>query len=170
MEFNNCLNSLPSLHFVHTHPCRWFLRLMPDFLYQNVRTEAPENVISVNTLHGSYTIIQDPIIWVSSFLFYFSLHFPIPFSLTLLPTLPSFKEIFFFCIKSCLATTCIQHFVLCPSVSSYNKCYTNISSLALLSHLISWISFEKLPVGRIELTNKPCSPMKMYYQKKILHP
>lgn len=102
MEFNNCLNSLSSLHFVHTHPCRWFLRLMPDFLYQNVRTEAPENVISVNTLHGSYTIIQDPIIWVSSFLFYFSLHFPIPFSLTLLPTLPSFKEIFFFVLKAVL--------------------------------------------------------------------
>lgn len=114
----------------------------------------------------TYTIIWDPIIWVFSFLFYFSLRFPIPSNLTLLPTLPSFKEIFY-CIKSSLATTCIQHFVLCPSVSSYNKCYTNISSLVLLSHLISWVLFEKLPVGRAELTNKPWSPMKMYYQKNF---
>lgn len=114
----------------------------------------------------TYTIIWDPIIWVLSFLFYFPLPFPIPFNLTLLPTLPSFKEIFY-CIKSSLATSCIQHFVLYPFVSSYNKRYTNISSLVLLTHLISWILFEKLPVGRIELTNKPWLPMKMYYQKKF---
>lgn len=56
IEFNDSLNTQSSFHFTLTIliSLKLFLKLMPNFLYQNARNEAPEDIILVSTLDDSY--------------------------------------------------------------------------------------------------------------------
>lgn len=56
IEFNDSLNTQSSFRFTLTIliSLKLFLKLMPNFLYQNARNEAPEDIILVSTLDDSY--------------------------------------------------------------------------------------------------------------------